>query len=316
MPHCHPMSTITHPSTRQATPNRTPLRATSQETQNSVPLTSKKPKGSQARGVLRALSVGPLAALLLFALSPTPGHAHDEAEGWEQTAGVQLMVGDVLDVGGAVFDSPDYQHTLVIPSNEKTAYLLALKTQTVSVIPLDAISWDDEHRPIPNLDLAEDLGLLVHDDGVMMFDGTDSAFRVQPAPPLVGDMSYAELRDAKPDYVHAAKNYTPDAMAVAALSKVETDTQIELFFGSWCSHCQHWVPRLMRVLDDAKNPHITVNVHAMSEDQSQPEDSIRKYNASKTPTIVVVQNGNELGRIEEEPLVSMEADLVRILKAK
>ena len=264
----------------------------------------------------RTLAAGMLAALLLSAVIALPGQAHGDADGWEQTAGVQLMVGDSLDPGGTVYDAPDYQHTLVIPTTEKQAYLLALKTQTVSVIPLDAISWDDEHRPIPDLAAAEELGLLVHDDGVMMFDGMDNAFRVQPAPPLVGDMTYAELRAAKPDYVFAAKSYTPDAKAVAALSKVATDTQIELFFGSWCSHCQHWVPRLMRVLDDAKNPHITVNVHAMSEDQSQPEDSIRKYNASKTPTFVILQTGNELGRIEEEPLVSVEADLVRILKAK
>lgn len=265
----------------------------------------------------RILFAGLLAATLGTSMAHAQAaHAHDDSEGWEQTAGVQLMVGDSLDAGGAVFDAPDYQHTLIIPTTEKQAYLLALKTQTVSLLPLDAIAWDAEHRPIPDVAVAEELGLLISEDGVMTFDGATDSYRVQPAPPLVGDISYDKLRAAKPDYVFASKSYTPDAKAMAALSKVGTDTQIELFFGSWCSHCQHWVPRLMHVIDDAKNPHIQVNVHAMSEDQSQPEDSIRQYDVSKTPTFVIVQNGKELGRIEEEPLVSVEADLVRILNAK
>jgi thiol-disulfide isomerase/thioredoxin len=266
----------------------------------------------ESRRVARIL----LAGLLAATLGTSMVHAHDNSEGWEQTAGVQLMVGDSLDAGGAVFDAPDYQYALVIPTTEKQAYLLALKTQTVSMLPLDAIAWDTEHRPIPDVDAAEELGLLINEDGIMMFDGATDSYRVQPEPPLVGDISYDKLRAAKPDYVFAAKSYTPDAKAMAALSKVGADTQIELFFGSWCSHCQHWVPRLMRVIDDAKNSHIQVNVHAMSEDQSQPEDSIRQYDVSKTPTFVIVQNGKELGRIEEEPLISVEADLVRILNAK
>jgi thiol-disulfide isomerase/thioredoxin len=256
------------------------------------------------------------AAIFATILCAASVRAQSDAEGWEQTAGVQLVVGDSLDAGGAVFDAPDYQHTLVIPTTGDHAYLLALKAQTVSMLPKTTVSWDTEQRPIPDLDAAEELGILFNEDGVTTFDGETSTYRVQPEPPLVGDITYEKLRAAKPDYVFASKNHMPDPRAIAALSKVTTDTQIEVFFGSWCSHCQRWVPRLLRVIDDAKNPHITVNVHAMSEDQSQPEESIRKYDVSKTPTIVVVQNGAELGRIEEEPLVSMEADLVRILKAK
>jgi thiol-disulfide isomerase/thioredoxin len=270
---------------------------------------------------LRPQHLPPFELILSFAILATflcagLARAHGDSEGWEQTAGVQLMVGDSLDAGGSVFDAPDYQHTLVIPTMGERAYLLALKTQTVSMIPLTAIEWDAEQRPIPDVDAAEELGLLVSEDGVMLFDGETRSYRVQPEPPLIGDISYEKLRAAKPDYVFAAKSYTPDPKAIAALSKVATDTRIELFFGSWCSHCQHWVPKLMRVVEEAKNPRITVNVHAMSEDQSQPEDSIRAYGVSKTPTFVVVQGGDELGRIEEEPLLSVEADLVKILNAK
>jgi thiol-disulfide isomerase/thioredoxin len=150
----------------------------------------------------------------------------------------------------------------------------------------------------------------------MSFDGVADSYQVQPEPPLVGDISYEKLCSAKPDYVFASKSYAPDPKSIAALRKVATDTQIELYFGSWCSHCKHWVPRLMKVFDETGNPHLRVNVHAMSEDQSEPAESIRKHDVSKTPTFVVVQNGAELGRIEEEPLVSIEADLVRILNAK
>ncbi|MCA9727903.1 MAG: thioredoxin family protein [Candidatus Eisenbacteria bacterium] len=257
-----------------------------------------------------------VAALSLSLPTSAVWAAGDEAEGWDETAGVQLMVGEALDPGASIFDSPDYQHTLVVPSEGDAAYLLALKTQSVTAIPRTAIAWDEEHRPLPDVSAGEELGLFINNEGVMTFDGEVESYHVQPEPPLVGDISFEKLLEAKPDYVIASKKYTPDAAAVAALSKVATETQIEVFFGSWCSHCKHWVPPLIRVVEDASNPHFHISVHAMSEDQSQPADSIRKYDVSKTPTIVVVQNGQELGRIEEEPLISMEADLVRMLKAK
>ncbi|MEZ4649201.1 MAG: thioredoxin family protein [Candidatus Eisenbacteria bacterium] len=247
------------------------------------------------------------AALGLVAIGG-PALAQDA---WEEVAGLQVVHADATLPLARIFDSPDFRHQLIV--TDAGGFVLDLKSKSVSALPVDAITWDDQDLPAPDMTMAEELGLFLNEEGILSFQGDDGTYVVQPEPPLVGEISADKLRAAKPDYVHAASKYEPNKAMIAAISGVKTPTTIKVFFGTWCSYCKHWLPPLMKTVEAAKNPAIQLEFVGMSEDQSEPADLLGQYDVSLTPTFVILQNGEEVGRFEEEPLVSVEADLARYL---
>lgn len=244
------------------------------------------------------------------------GAAAAAVAGWEESAGLRCVVSDSMDPGARIFDSPDYQQSLVVPSAGDHAFLLALRSQTVRSMPKSSLQWDSAGRPAPNPADGEDAGGFLSQEGSMLFTAGDETYAIEPEPPLVGELTLEKLRAAKPDYVYAAERYTPDAKAIAALKGVTQDTQFVVFFGSWCSHCKHWMPGFLKTVEAAANPHVSVAIYGMNEDQTEPAAAMRKYGTSRTPTFIVLRAGKELGRIEEEPTGTVEGDLAQILGAK
>ncbi len=237
-------------------------------------------------------------------------------EPWDEAAGLQVLADDAVDAKARIFDSPDYQTQLIVPGTGESAFVLGLKTQTLRLLPGKSIFWTAEDKPVPNLADAVSSGPFMKQGDVVSFTANDASWQVQPEPPLVGPVSLEKLEEAKPDYVYAASRYTPDAASVQALRKLGTDTQVVIFFGTWCTYCKHWLPRFLKTLETVNNPKLTAEFYGMSEDQVEPRDAISKYRVTATPTFIVLQGGKEVGRVQEEPQESMEADLARILKLR
>lgn len=234
----------------------------------------------------------------------------EEAEGWEETAGLQLVVDGEIDPGARIFDAPDFQHTLVVPT-AGSSYLLALKAQEVLAFGSEGVAWTAARLPVPDPAFAENVGMFFNDAGLLQFDTDTASYIVQPEPPLVGAMTLLKLREAKADYAILADEFAPDAGVLAKLA-ASPGAEVKVFFGTWCSYCKHWLPPFMKTMAEAGDK-FSAEYYGVSEDMSEPADELSRYDISTTPTFVVFQDGKEIGRIEEEPLESMEADLLHIL---
>lgn len=268
--------------------------------------------------LIRPLPSGLVAVMvaLLSLLPPGRSPAFAAGAAWEESAGLRCLVDDAVDAGARIFESPDYQKTLVVPTAGDEAWVFFLKAEGVQSLAKTAIAWSDHQLPTPDLSGAVDAGLFVKQEGKMIFIGDAATVTLEPEPPLVGPLALTDFKTRKPDYVHAQGLYAPDAKAIAALKAVTGETKVVVFFGSWCSHCKHWVPGFLKTLEAASNPRLKAEFYGVSEDLTEPADAMRLYGASKTPTFIVLQAGKELGRIEEEPEVSIEADLARILTGR
>ncbi len=232
---------------------------------------------------------------------------------WEESAGLRVQVDDTVDAGARIYDSPDYQKTLVVPEAGDQAWVFFLKAQSVQTLPKSAIQWNEQKLPVVDLSSGQDAGGFVKQDGAMLFVGGEGTVKLEPEPPLIGRIPTADLSAKKPDYAFAAKQYTPDAKAIETLKAVKGDTRIVAFFGSWCSHCKHWVPGLLKTLEASGNAKLTPEFYGISEDMAEPGAELKQYGVTKTPTFIVIQGGKELGRIEEEPTTTVEGDLARLL---
>ncbi|MDZ4805072.1 MAG: thioredoxin family protein, partial [Candidatus Eisenbacteria bacterium] len=132
-------------------------------------------------------------------------------------------------------------------------------------------------------------------------------------PPLIGEISKADLLVKKKDYLVLARAYKPKNAAVSLIKNIRQPIEITVFFGTWCSSCKHYLPGFMKTIEMAANPSITVRYIGISEDMSEPEALLTANVVTKTPTFIARSAGQELGRIVEKPKGSIEEDLALLL---
>ncbi len=218
---------------------------------------------------------------------------------------------------GEVFDSADYQSTLLLPAGWDCVYLLDLANAAVSVYPRAAVVDAAGALKKPDPAAGKPAGVFVTDsDGRMTFADERCDVVVGPTPPLIGAITRAELDQRQPVYGRRAASYRPDPAIVAQFASVSRPLQVLAFFGSWCSTCKHYLPGLIATLDRAANAKIKITYIGVDENIVEPADWIARYHVSTTPVVIVLSNGAEIGRVESEPRTTMEADLAAVLKGE
>lgn len=137
---------------------------------------------------------------------------------------------------------------------------------------------------------------------------------------LVGNVTRADLKTGPYAewFEGAYARYQPDTATVDKLRPVLAGVSIEAYFGTWCGDSRRQIPRLARLLDlagfdDPRLRLIALSDRAMEFKQSPGHPEARRY-VHRTPTLVVVRDGQEIGRIVETPALSLEADLLAILE--
>lgn len=137
-------------------------------------------------------------------------------------------------------------------------------------------------------------------------------------PMWVGTVEQSHLRQSPFDawYDSGYDSYTPNADAVAALSTLLESVSVEVYFGTWCSDSQQEVPRLNRILDEAGFPHDRLEMIALSDRPGEfkfsPAGKEQERLVHRTPTIVMVRDGREIGRIVQYTAGSLEEDMLAI----
>ncbi len=115
-------------------------------------------------------------------------------------------------------------------------------------------------------------------------------------------------------YTTGYEAYQADKANIQALKSVAEPTEIVVIIGTWCPDCHRETPRFIRVIEEVNNPNIKVSFIGVDRKKQDPEGLAAKYEFQRIPTFIVKQKGEEIGRIVERPTVSLEADLVKILK--
>ncbi len=115
------------------------------------------------------------------------------------------------------------------------------------------------------------------------------------------------------DFSKGYKEYQVDTAAITPLKNLKEATEIVVIIGTWCGDCHRETPRLIRILEEVNNPNIKVTYIGVDRAKSDPEGLAAQYEFTRIPTIIVSQNGEELGRIIERPETSLEIDLAKIL---
>lgn len=131
----------------------------------------------------------------------------------------------------------------------------------------------------------------------------------------VGDVDIAYILNH--EKMQAAQDYPTqsfDQKSIKQLKSLTSPIEIIGVFGFWCHDSQREVPRMIELLKTVNNPNIKVKFIALNTDKEEPNKRHQNYQVKFTPTFIVRKDDIEIGRIVEKPNLSLEQDLVAILK--
>lgn len=100
-------------------------------------------------------------------------------------------------------------------------------------------------------------------------------------------------------YAQNQKGYNPNANALQALQTQKDSVQLLVFMGTWCEDSQNIIPKFFSLTEKAgfSNDRITlIGVDRNKKTYSHLTDAL---NITNVPTIIVMKNGKETGRVVE-----------------
>jgi hypothetical protein len=108
--------------------------------------------------------------------------------------------------------------------------------------------------------------------------------------------------------------YVPGSEALnKLLDKDKSELTIKVVMGTWCPDSRREVPRFMKVLDIWQFPLTLVTFIGVDNAKLSPVGEYDKLDIVRVPTFIIYKNNIELGRIIENPVSSLEQDIVKIL---
>lgn len=113
-------------------------------------------------------------------------------------------------------------------------------------------------------------------------------------------------------YLRGVAAYQPDEQVINNIDSLQ-DYEIQVFMGTWCSDSQREVPRLVKTLNELGFPGAQLSIvgvnRATDQYKQSPNGEEIGKNIHRVPTIIFYRNGEEVNRVIERPVVSMEQDI-------
>jgi hypothetical protein len=130
--------------------------------------------------------------------------------------------------------------------------------------------------------------------------------------PFTGVISASQLIAEYPQFRASYQNYHPSAEELAAVRAL-TGKSLIVLFGTWCHDSEREIPKLLKLLDLSGVKLHSLSLYGVNYNKQEPNNLHKIYNLKFSPTIVLLQGKNELGRVVEKPNVSWGEDLGNLI---
>ena len=131
--------------------------------------------------------------------------------------------------------------------------------------------------------------------------------------PLMGRTRPAAILDVAPEWREGYDAYRPDAADLEAIRHAPPGSLLMVYFGSWCSDSRIGVPHLLKILDEARAPHLKTRYVGVDRSKKKPARRLDGVGLDLVPTFVLSVDGREIGRIIETPATTLEHDLALLV---
>ena len=108
-------------------------------------------------------------------------------------------------------------------------------------------------------------------------------------------------------------SYQPDYETIDSLEGKLENVTIKIVFRSTCSDSREQLPRLFKILNKLNYDVNSITLIGVNRKKQGLSNETEGLEIELVPTIIFYKEGNEIGRIVETPVESMEKDLLKIL---
>ena len=263
-------------------------------------------------------------ALLLGFLPGGFGAAQADDKPHATLQDFQLSGQYVLHVDGKLVSAAEIYHSkrgaayLIVTDAFEQPVLVLQRTRRVEGVEAEALLEPDGG----GFDVSADATTCDH--GAFRLVGTDVVFKVQesdarlkPRPPLTGTHWSKKIVEHSPEYARAAKTYRPDPAQMKVLADSEMEARVQIFFGTWCSFCNKFLPNTLKVEEELKKSgtRITFEFHGLPPPPAAwVTKEATKMRVKRLPTGLIFVDGRQVGRLEGNDWIKPERSLSRFLK--
>ncbi len=270
-------------------------------------------------GVGRWLSAAVLAAVLWAGGgSPAGDHGGHDHSAWVPIFDFALEVNGKVSPDARFFVERQGPKLLVYAPDLKDIAIVDRQARRVAAVKASRIKVDDieDFADIPAgvEDGAPVSPFTISSAEVVFFIG-DQRFKILPKEPLVGPATVEEILRHSPFYRKGIEGYTPESEQISYLQSFSRPVSIEVYFGSWCSHCKVVVPKFMKAIQAASNSNLLISYTGVPKAFGSYEPA-RGKGIKVIPTIIFYRNGKEFGRIPDDvpadaPIEEAVAEVLR-----
>ncbi len=112
------------------------------------------------------------------------------------------------------------------------------------------------------------------------------------------------------------ENYSLDQITAKKIKPLMKDFEITVFMGTWCSDSRRDSPGFFKLMDFVDFDYKNLELIAMSLEKTTPDSLERGLEIYNIPTFIFKKNGNEVNRIVEFPIETLEKDILNIVSGK
>jgi len=115
-------------------------------------------------------------------------------------------------------------------------------------------------------------------------------------------------------YLKGFNEYKPLQEVIERLKVTGSDkVSVQIVMGTWCPDSRREVPRFMKIMDLWGFPGEKITFIGVDNEKLSPVGDFDKLEIQRVPTFIILKNKIETGRIIENPVSSLEQDLLDIL---
>ena len=100
-------------------------------------------------------------------------------------------------------------------------------------------------------------------------------------------------------YAQNLKDYSPDPVALAGLIKNADSLELLTFMGTWCEDSHFIIPKFYTLVDAAGFSRERITLIGVDREKKTLSHLAEAMNIKNVPTIIVMKNGKEIGRVIE-----------------
>lgn len=107
------------------------------------------------------------------------------------------------------------------------------------------------------------------------------------------DTAFAKWYNSSQSY------YSPDTATLNAFERSKGKLQFVVFGGTWCEDTQFILPKFFKIQEKSGVPDEAVTFFAVNRDKKTLGNISAAFQVNLVPTIIVMKNGKEIGRVVE-----------------